>query len=184
MLHKFRTYFLPTSLLYITLLLVCVCVCVCVCVVCVCVRARVFVCVCVCARARDRACVCVCVCVWMCRKLYRARLYWATLPKWRVLTLLVKEVKTRVRGWLSSEPEATPEHPNPADIRPMKLLGVRLLADGDPVAKLHKARKHWQLQEATNVSIGTATQARPWADPELDPSGSGVDGVPVTASLG
>ena len=66
----------------------------------------------------------------------------------------------------------------------MKLLGLSLGGDGDPVAKLHKSRKYFLDRAATNAPIETATQARPWANPELDPTPSGDDGVPVTASMG
>ncbi len=130
-------------------------------------------------------CVCVCVSYHTVSKTIQGETVLGNLAEWRVLNLVVANGKTRVREWLRSDPRATTEHPNPQGIKPMELIGLSLGGDGDPAAKLHKSRKYLLDRAAMNDPIETATQARPWANPELDPTGqSGEDGVPVTASMG
>ena len=106
------------------------------------------------------------------------------LAEWRTLNLVVQNGKTRVREWLRNDPKATTEHPNPGQIKPMKLLGLRLGCDGDPAGKMAKSRKYWLERKATGAAIETATQARPWAAPEFDPASTDDDGVGVTTSMG
>jgi hypothetical protein len=49
---------------------------------------------------------------------------------------------------------------------------------------LYKARKYLQERAAGSELMGNPTQARPWCDPDFDPQGARVDGVPLAASMG